>query len=148
MDLTVEKEGIGEVAELSADRVRKITKLQTEYVHKHEESQMNKARRKKVLFRRLTVFFILVAIVVTAMISTLLSQNVILSQKMKEKEQLQEELASLKKDEVVLREEVVKLNNDEYIANLARKEYFLSEDDEIIFTLPEEEKSDKEKTPK
>ena len=132
---------------MSADKARKITKIQTEYVHKHEESQMNMARRKKVLFRRLTVFFILVAIVATVMVSTLISQNGALANKIKEREQLQEELASLKKDEVVLQEEVVKLNNDEYIANLARKEYFLSEDNEIIFTLPEGEKDDKEKTP-
>ena len=35
-----------------------------------------------------------------------------------------------------MKEQVIKLNDDDYIAKLARKEYFLSESDEIIFTLP------------
>ena len=58
---------------------------------------------------------------------------------MDEKEQLEKELVALKKEEVLLKEEIVKLNDDDYIAKLARKEYFLSDDNEIIFTLPETE---------
>ena len=43
----------------------------------------------------------------------------------------------MQKEEEQLKEEIVKLNDDEYIAKLARKEYFLSDDGEIIFNLPE-----------
>ena len=34
--------------------------------------------------------------------------------------------------------QIAKLQDDEYIAKLARKEYFLSEEGEIIFTIPKE----------
>ncbi len=34
----------------------------------------------------------------------------------------------------------MKLNDDDYIAKLARKEYFLSEKNEIIFSIPENKK--------
>ena len=61
-------------------------------------------------------------------------------------EQIEAELDSLKQDEVLLKEEIVKLNDDEYIAKLARKEYFLSKDNEIIFTLPEKKKQKMEKS--
>ena len=58
---------------------------------------------------------------------------------------MNKELVSLKKDEVLLKEEIVKLNDDEYIAKLARKDYFLSDKDEIIFTLPETKKQENSK---
>lgn len=38
----------------------------------------------------------------------------------------------------MLQEEIVKLNDDDYIAKLARRDYFLSENNEIIFNLPKE----------
>ena len=57
----MEKGSIGRVAEVSDNKKRNIAKLQTDYVLQHEESQISVARRKKVLYRRLTVFFILVA---------------------------------------------------------------------------------------
>ena len=34
----------------------------------------------------------------------------------------------------------VKLNDDDYIAKLARKEYFFSKKNEIIFNIPEDKK--------
>ena len=124
---------------MSAKPKHNITKLQTNYALKKEESQISIARRKKGLYRRLTVFFVFAVAIAYLMISTIISQNSALANKTDEKEQLKKELVTLKKDEVLLKEEIVKLNDDEYIAKLARKEYFLSDDNEIIFTLPETE---------
>ena len=127
---------------MSAIHKHKITKLQTNYALKKEESQISIARRKKGLYRRLAAFFAFAVVVAYLMISTILSQNSALANKMDEKVQLETELVALKKDEVLLKEEIVKLNDDNYIAMLARKEYFLSDDNEIIFTLPETEKQE------
>ena len=124
---------------MSAIPKHNVTKLETNYALKQEESQISIARRKKGLYRRLTVFFVFAVAVAYLMISTMISQNSALANKTDEKEQLKKELVALKKDEGLLKEEIVKLNDDEYIAKLARKEYFLSEDNEIIFTLPETE---------
>ena len=74
------------------------------------------------------------------MVSTLISQSSVLEKKGAEHGELKQELAGLKKKQVILNEEIVKLNDDEYIAKLARRDYFLSEGDEIIFNLPEMEK--------
>ena len=83
------------------------------------------------------------------MVSTLISQNSTLADKKVEKEQAQQELSSLQKEESLLKDEIVKLNDDDYIGKLARKEYFLSDDNEIIFTLPEKkDKEEEEKSPK
>ena len=131
---------------MSAIHKHNITKLQTNYALKKEESQISIARRKKGLYRRLTVFFVFAVAVAYLMISTIISQNSALANKTDEKEQLEKELVTLEKDEVLLKEEIVKLNDDEYIAKLARKEYFLSDDNEIIFTLPETENQEKVKS--
>ena len=53
------KGSIGRVAEVSDNEKRNIAKLQTDYVLQHEESQISVARRKKLLYRRLTVFLFL-----------------------------------------------------------------------------------------
>ena len=131
---------------MSAIPKQNVTKLQTNYALKKEESQISIARRKKGLYRRLTVFFVFAVAVAYLMISTMISQNSALANKTDEKEQLKKELVALKKDEVLLKEEIVKLNDDEYIAKLARKEYFLSDDNEIIFTLPETENQERVKS--
>lgn len=131
---------------MGAIRERNIAKLQTNYALQQEESQISTARRKRGLYRRLSVFFALAIIISYLMISTLISQNSVLAEKAEEKKQLQKELVSYQHEEELLKEEIIKLQDDEYIAKLARSEYFLSEDNEIIFTLPETEKQEKEKT--
>ncbi|WP_338450476.1 septum formation initiator family protein [Niallia oryzisoli] len=131
---------------MSAIKQHNIAKLQTNYAMQQEESQISAARRKKVLYRRLAVFFAFAIIISYLMISTLISQNSVLAEKAEEKEQLQKDLASLQHEEELLKEEVTKLKDDEYIAKLARSEYFLSEDNEIIFTLPETNKQKAEKS--
>lgn len=131
---------------MSAIKQQNIAKLQTNYALQQEESQISTARRKKVLYRRLAVFFAFAIIISYLMISTLISQNSVLAEKAEEKDQLQKDLASLQHEEELLKEEVTKLKDDEYIAKLARSEYFLSEDNEIIFTLPETNKQKAEKS--
>ena len=124
---------------MSAIKRRNVTKIQTDYVEQQELHEISASRRKRLLFRRLTVFIGLAAIISYFMISTLISQASTLEVINKEKDKLDKELADLKQTEVILKEEIVKLNDDEYIAKLARKEYFLSEENEIIFTIPKEE---------
>lgn len=88
--------------------------------------------------RRLVVFILIVGLAAYFMVSTLLRQSATLEAMKEEKQRADQELASLKKDETILKEEIVKLNDEEYIAKLARKDYFLSNSNEIIFNLPEE----------
>ncbi|WP_141434190.1 septum formation initiator family protein [Bacillus sp. 03113] len=128
---------------MSVARKRIITKLETNYALQQEVAQLSTARRKKLLFRRLTVFFIAASVLSFMMISTLLSQSSTLEKKINEKEKLSHELSGLKKQEEMLKEEVVKLHDDDYLAKLARKDYFLSEKGEIIFSIPEKKAENK-----
>jgi cell division protein DivIC len=130
---------------LSAVRSRNIAKLQTKYAIQQESAELSSARKRKLLYRRLAAFLVLAGVISFLMISTYITQKSALNEKVAEKTQLRKTLSGLEKQQQILEEEIVKLNDDEYIAKLARKEYFLSEENEIIFNLPkkEEEKSSK-----
>jgi cell division protein DivIC len=121
-------------------RKKNIARIENQYVQQREKAGIAESRKRKLLFRRLAVFALFASVISYLMISTYISQSAALEKKQTEKDQLEQKLASLQKKQEILDEEIVKLNDDEYIAKLARKEYFLSEKNEIIFNLPKEKK--------
>jgi cell division protein DivIC len=125
---------------MSVIRKRKIAKIENQYVQQREKAGIAETRKRKLLFRRLAVFALFASVISYLMISTFITQSAALDKKQAEKERLEQKLAGLQKKQEILDEEIVKLNDDEYIAKLARKEYFLSEKNEIIFNLPKEKK--------
>ncbi|MCM3444314.1 FtsB family cell division protein [Metabacillus halosaccharovorans] len=122
---------------MSLERSKKITELQSQYAMEQERQQQISKRRKRGLFRRLLLLGILVIVTSSVIVTTLFSQSSAINEKNEQKEKLEEELAGLEKEENILREEIVKLNDDEYIAKIARRDYFLSDDNEIIFNIKE-----------
>ncbi|MFJ5625204.1 septum formation initiator family protein [Peribacillus loiseleuriae] len=120
-------------------RKKKVAKIESDYVLQREQQEHTYVKKRRGLIRRLTFYGICAAIISVLTVITLISQAGALEKKTAEMEQVKSKLAQLKKAENVLKEEIVKLEDDEYIAKLARKEYFLSEKGEIIFNLPEKE---------
>jgi cell division protein DivIC len=125
---------------MGAVQQKKVAKIETAYVQQQELSENASARRKKKLLRRLSVFFGFALFVSYFMISSILSQASVLEDKAAQKKALDNKLVSLKNQQKSLKEEISNLNNDDYIAKLARKEYFLSNKDEIIFNIPDSNK--------
>lgn len=120
---------------MSASRHRQLTNLQSTYNTQYEQKKQVSTKKWHGLIRRLTVFGVLITIVSFSMISTLVSQEASIEKKLTEQKKLEEQLAELNNKQVLLEEEIVRLNDDEYIAKLARREYFLSKDNEIIFSI-------------
>lgn len=124
----------------AARKEQSVKQLQTSYVRQHEELITKRKERKKRVLRRLVVFGLFAILVCGSGISILISQSKEISAKQEQLLQAQEEYEQLLQEEITLEEEIVRLNDDEYIAKLARKEYFLSDEGEIIFVLPESNK--------
>jgi cell division protein DivIC len=119
-------------------RSRKITTLHSNYTHEQAEQQLENKNKRRGLYRRLTLIA-LIALGISYCIGSMLHAQAEATQvKLNEKAKLEKQYASLKEQEKVRRAEIVKLNDDEYVAKLARNEYFLSEEGEIIFKLPNE----------
>ncbi|MBT2617054.1 septum formation initiator family protein [Peribacillus frigoritolerans] len=121
---------------MSSLRKRKVAKMENPYVAQQEKKVQTVEKKKRGLMRRLTLYSVFAAVFLIFAVSTLITQNVALDEKVQQKQELKGKLAELKKDETLLKEEIVKLNDDDYIAKIARRDYFLSEKGEIIFTLP------------
>ena len=87
--------------------------------------------------RRLVVFGLgsLAIIIVTTF--TIGHYWVEIYDKYREKNELDEKLASLKEKDEVLRADVNKLQDPDYIARYAREKYLYSKDGEFIIKIPE-----------
>jgi cell division protein DivIC len=125
---------------MGAVRKRTVAKIQTTYVQQQEFADISTARKRKLLLRRLSLFSAFAIFVAYFMISSILSQASTLDGKVSQKKQLDKQLSDLKKQRDILKENIVKLNDDDYIGKLARKEYFFSDKGEIIFNLPDDKK--------
>ncbi|OCA91596.1 FtsB family cell division protein [Pseudobacillus wudalianchiensis] len=119
----------------------KVTALKNAFVFSRARKDLFMARHKKKLYRRLIAFVVVALMISVGLMSTLYSRTAHLEEQKLAKEKAEASLAELKQQQKRYEEELKKLEDDEYIAELARKKYFLSDDGEIIFNLPESEES-------
>ena len=120
-------------------RNKKIAKIQSSYIEQREKKLQQNMKNRIGLKRRLIAFVIVALVFLGVTVSTMLSQTSALNEKQEKKEKLTTKLHSLEKEQQLLEEEIIKLNDDEYIAKIARRDYFLSNEGEVIFNLPKKE---------
>jgi cell division protein DivIC len=116
----------------------KVTKIQSSYVLEQEKKEKKAMRKRRIAVIRFILLSGILLAISSVLLYTLISQSANIEAKIEEKQKLEQQLEKLKKEERQLKGEIKKLNDDEYIAELARKNYFLSKEGEIIFTVPEE----------
>ncbi len=121
---------------MSQARRRALQEATLRYMQEKQVYEKIKRRRRRGLYRRLIAYSIITVFLSVSFISVLISQYELLSEKKQEKLQLEKELELVKQEEQDLREEIKKLNDYEYIGELARRDYFFSDEGEIIFTFP------------
>lgn len=121
---------------------KEVRKIENEYTK--EQARINRLNRKssKIVKKRMTVFGgILLAILLflTLLLFMQMNTNRALKQEQAKKTV---ELEKLKDKEIALKERLKQLNSKEYIEKIARSEYFLSNDGEVIFKIPEKDKKE------
>ncbi|MDN4495371.1 FtsB family cell division protein [Ureibacillus aquaedulcis] len=127
------------MAERQKKQLNNVRALENDYVRSTETHTQYTRKQKVRTRRRLLVFGLLASIVLVFLISTSLTQTKRLAEKEQQKEEVAAKLGEVKEQQDMLNLQITKLEDDEYIAKLARKEYFLSDDGEIIFTIPDDE---------
>ena len=115
----------------------KVASLKNAFVMSEEKKALFKMQHKRKLMRRLAAFAAVALIILGTLLSALFTQHSSLEEKEQELAEAKSTLSELKQQQKESEEELVRLQDDEYIAELARKNYFLSEDGEIIFNIPE-----------
>ncbi len=98
----------------------------------------NRKRRRQLLYRRVLTMSLLIG-------SFIVAASIMYTNRLTKLTEAKENLAAYQKEydklletEEYYRNEISKLENEDYIAKLAREKYFKSEEGEIIFKLPEE----------
>lgn len=107
-------------------------------------NEKTRSRRRIALFRRLAFMAIIFAVVGGLLTITYTKQVLTLKEKKEKQVQVDKKMVAMKDEQDSLNEQIKKLHNDDYIAKLARSEYYLSKDGEIIFNIPEENSKQKE----
>ncbi|MGE7093900.1 FtsB family cell division protein [Lysinibacillus sp. NPDC048646] len=122
----------------SNDEQQNYTKLDNDYVRNTDKAINRKAQSRKRKLRRI-VFFAIVPVVIIAFLFNILSnQSETLEVKEKKKVEVEQHLTEVKEEQEILNLKIKQLEDDEYIAKILRKEYFLTKDGEINFVIPEE----------
>ncbi|WP_312040177.1 FtsB family cell division protein [Macrococcoides bohemicum] len=121
---------------------KEVRKIENEYTK--EQARINRLNRKssKIVRKRMTVFGgILLAILLFLTLLLFMQMNTNRALKQEQAKQTVE-LEKLKDKEIALKERLKQLNSKEYIEKIARSEYFLSNDGEVIFKIPEKDKKE------
>ncbi|MBB5174896.1 FtsB family cell division protein [Texcoconibacillus texcoconensis] len=121
---------------MASDRSTKVETLKSAYYEQQQRLDEQKRRRRKGLYRRLSIagLFMITFLIFTSV--TLHSQANSIEQQKEEKNVLEQELEQLKAEEQDLRQEVDNLHDYEYIAEIARRDYFLTKPGETLFQIP------------
>ncbi|EAC4171502.1 septum formation initiator family protein [Listeria monocytogenes] len=122
----------------------KVARIENRYIKDTATMKKTRSRRRIALFRRLAFMAIIFVIVGGLLTITYTKQALTLKEKKAKQVQVDKKMVAMKDEEEALNEQIKKLHNDDYIAKLARSEYYLSKDGEIIFNIPEENSKQKE----
>ncbi|EAD5680561.1 FtsB family cell division protein [Listeria innocua] len=122
----------------------KVARIENRYIKDTATMKKTRNRRRIALFRRLAFMAIIFAVVGGLLTITYTKQVLALKDKKEKQVQVDKKMVAMKDEQEALNDQIKKLHDDEYIAKLARSEYYLSKDGEIIFNIPEENSKQKE----
>lgn len=118
-----------------------VSRIHDAYIEQYDAQMKREKRRKKKLYRRLMLFGFIVAITLITLTTYHINQRMTHQELEKEHKVLTQQLDNLQKEEKNLTEEIELLNDEEYLLQIAKTNYFFTEEGEIVFKLPEEEPS-------
>ncbi len=116
-----------------------VTRLESSYLQQYDVYIERQKRKKQRLIRRLVLFLFITFLAFGSLTAYHIKQRIVHAEKQEQYEQLEEELVALKEEESDLVEEIDLLNDEEYVLEIARTNYFFSKKGELIFKIIEED---------
>ena len=101
--------------------------------YKNKQAQQGKDRAKSIRFFLLAF---LTSIIMIWASSLWLEQNDVIAQKQQELDRMKEKVREANEQQVELSYQIKRLQDPDYIAEIARRDYFLSKPGETIFKTP------------
>lgn len=122
---------------------QQISSINSEYVRSVQKKKQRQHAQRVRLYRRLAAFAVVASLVIGFLVHSLLESQRTLAEKKATQIEVEQSLAETTEEKESLELQIAKLNDDEYIGKLLRKDYFLSEENELIFTLPKDDQDEK-----
>lgn len=119
-----------------------ITKLNNQYIEEKTLENIRNQKRIKFIKRRTTLIAICGLFFVFLLVTPLFNNYQQLQESKVEQTIAKEKLEALELQQEELDYYVGLLENEEYVLKLARSEYYLTKDDEVVFSFPEDKTPD------
>lgn len=116
---------------------KNVREINMPYIQQKALQEQNDKRRKRGMIRRIMALVIVFSFFASLCLISIYNQYATLEEKRAIKEELSEELEMLVQRESELRHDIEALNDLDYIAEIARRDYYLTKEGEILFKLPE-----------
>lgn len=121
---------------------KSVTHLNNKYTEK-KNKEARQEKNKKTAFKRRMTLILAIGTFVIIMAAAPLVRNFVQARSLEEERvTASEDLEKLQKDQKELKYYTGLLEDEEYVAKLARNEYLVTEEGEIVFTLPEDDQPD------
>ena len=121
---------------MSQEEQTNLQFLDNEYAQQHYAVQAKK--RREIIFRRrrLAVFFSLAAVIFVSIGISLYNDSLRLQNLERYKEETIAEQQAIKENKAALEKEVALLQDEDYVAKIARERFLYSNEGELVFPLP------------
>lgn len=122
----------------------KVVKVINNYTRKRENEKKTKQDENRVAKRRTLLFgsmLLVVAGILLIVAFNQQNQNQLIHEELVQAQVVLDERKNEAED---LEQQIRQLNDDDYITRIARSEFFLSEEGEIVFNLSDLEEAEKE----
>ncbi|WP_018659770.1 FtsB family cell division protein [Allofustis seminis] len=114
----------------------KVTTLHEQYTKEKTLANIREQKRARFIHMRKTAIMVLGCLALLFTSWPLVKNHQKTVEYRQQYKESQEQLAQLKEEKDNLEYQVTLLENDEYVAKLARSEYHLTKDNEVVFKLP------------
>ncbi|MEK6189632.1 MAG: septum formation initiator family protein [Carnobacterium alterfunditum] len=115
-----------------------VSKLNNEYTHNKTLEALRKRKQKRHMRRRIAGILVVGGFFVSGFAINIWTNTQTIAQMEEEKTEARTELKLVEKEQAELNDQIKKLENEDYVAKVARSQYYLSEENEIVFSLPED----------
>ncbi|ALV22470.1 FtsB family cell division protein [Carnobacterium antarcticum] len=115
-----------------------IARLKNDYTQAKTLQAHRERKQKRSMRRRLAVILFVGCLVIIGLTTKIWTSAQAISEMETEKAEAEVVLKKTETQQDYLNTQIKRLEDENYVAKLARSQYYLSKDNEIIFSLPED----------
>lgn len=118
---------------------KKVENIGNDYTNTEEKKKKQAQMRKRIVKRRVTLFGGILLLFILVLVVMLFSQTQRNKEYAQERKHKEAQYQKQQDEEIALKEKLNNLNDKDYIEKVARDDFYLSNDGEVIFKLPKED---------